>query len=287
MNGFSNPVVRSKNSVDTRALVKNIGDNLDIIKDWMVPCNPHPYHGLIVSGGSSTLKHIERIRKFKEDGGLIFCIKHSLPTLINNGIIPDVCVVLDPRPNFAPSTHGMIRKDLYNEATPEMGILFLVASMTNPTVTNLLLEKGLKVMGWHAMVDGIQLYKDRVPFAIQLGTCSAMRSWGILKTLGFSHIELVGFDSDVPEPTDSEKREVTVEGPAKYIPYNVLTTGNEVKTFWTTGELVAQIQDIEQITRMFHNETHLDMWEGGLGYEIFQTTKNSLIKKIDIESMIR
>ena len=78
------------------------------------------------------------------------------------------------------------------------------------------------------------------------GTCAAMRSIGILHTLGFRHIHLFGFDSCLKdEPTKDMLKETTgaedEEARPKYFQVSV-----KEKPYWTTGELLAMAQDCER-----------------------------------------
>ena len=74
------------------------------------------------------------------------------------------------------------------------------------------------------------------------GTCAAMRSIGLMHTLGFRDFHLFGYDCSLPEPSEEEKKEFTEEGKPKY-----MKVGVGSKEFWTTGELIAMGQDCEKL----------------------------------------
>ena len=61
--------------------------------------------------------------------------------------------VVDPRPVTGLSTHGIVRTDLFKTVDPST--LFLVAGMTDISVTNLLLEKHAQIIGWHAYSEAV------------------------------------------------------------------------------------------------------------------------------------
>ena len=163
--------------------------------------------------------------------------------------------------------------------------------MTDPSVTNHLIENKAKMWGWHAFTDslrqeteqGTQIHNQQVKVSEELGipqgatlitggTCAAMRGIGVLHTLGFRDIHLFGFDCCRDEPTKEEKTETTgdLEGgevpKPKYMEVNV----NE-KTYWTTGELLAMAQDCEKVfadeglegVLSFHGENTMvaDLWD--------------------------
>ncbi len=265
--------IQSKNSADNKELMAHIHENMDMIQGWVEPCWAHDKKALIVSAGSSLQRHLPKIKKKQKEGYEIFCIKHSLPVLVKAGINPTACVMLDPRPLAGYSTHGVKREELYETVSKDK-TLFLVASMTNPSVTKHLFEQGLRVVGWHAAVTGlVEVLRERQVSGCMVheGTSSATRSVGLLKMLGFRHIELVAFDSDVVEPTPEQKRERNVEGPLKYT--QVVTETGDV--FWSTGELMAQVQDIKNLVKIHTHSGNLklSMWEGGLGYTAFTEEK--------------
>lgn len=285
---MANPKVQSKNAVDTKVLVKNIGYNIDKIENWLKPVKQHGRKALIVSAGSSLERHIPKIKELQESGEYdVFCVKHSLSKLYKAGIEPEGVFILDPRDNNAPSTVGKIRKDLYEDIPSSIKTKFFVASMTNLRVTDLLIEKGYDIVGWHATVNGLEHYQDEVKISISIGTCSAMRGIGLLRVMGYSNIEVVAVDSDVPEPTEQELKERTVEGPPKFIKYESFDREtNELTVFWTTGEFVAQLQDITAIFKKLYYECNLSMWEGGLGYEVYKRAVEKLEEKQDIDTFL-
>jgi hypothetical protein len=184
---------------------------------------------------------------------------------MENNIIPWGCIVLDPRPITGKSTHNITRKDLFKDF--DLDMKFFVASMTDPSVTEHLIERDAKIWGWHAFTDSLReedeqgkaIENQQVKLSNELGipqgatlitggTCAAMRGIGMLHTMGFRDIHLFGFDCCRDEPTDEEKTETTgdTEGgevpKPKYIQVNV-----KESTYWTTGELLAMAQDCEKV----------------------------------------
>lgn len=263
--------IRSKNSVDDKALLENIKHNMNVIKNWIRPSVSHNHKALMISAGRSLKGHLDGIKKKQEEGYKIFCIKHALPKLVEAGIEPDGVFILDPRTIEGYSTHGVKRADLY-ATVPKNTILF-VASMTAKDVTDHLISLGVKVVGWHAAVTGLLEYLQSVginDMMINNGTSSATRAIGVLRMLGFRHLELVAFDSDVEEPTEAQKRERNVEGPMKYSQ----VVDDDGSVFWSTGELLAQVQDLKQLVGIYEPQyDYFDMWEGGLGYRAFSKEK--------------
>ena len=246
-------VVTPKDSRPKDEIFVNIKKNKKLIKDfnWLKHGRIHNQTALIVSGGSSTDFNLLK-EKARNTDAKIFCVKHSYPKLLEHGISPFICSILDPRPIDGMSTHGVIRKDLFKKINKDT--LFLVASMTDPSVTKYLMKKGANIKGWSAYSEALRdtTIKDKLQIAkgtgieegetlVSGGTCAAMRTISIAHILGFRNFELFGFDCSVPEVTKEMEKERVLDKP-KY--FKVETNG---EYFWTTGELLAMAQDCEKL----------------------------------------
>jgi len=258
-------VVHPRDCVDKEYIQNNIMENMKLMdKDkFLGKCIPHNGEVIVVSGGHSTdFSKVKQLIKEKPDAKVL-CVKHSYPKLLENGIKPWACIVLDPRSIEGESTHGVIRKDLFKTIDPTTK--FFVASMTDPSVTKYLLEKKADIYGWHAFTESLRNEDEReqeienqkvhvmpnlgIPEGSTLitgGTCAAMRCLGIMHTMGFRTFDLFGFDSSMQkQPTPEQMKETTgaedEEPKPKYIQVNV-----RGENFWTTGELLAMAQDCER-----------------------------------------
>ena len=79
----------------------NIKNNVQSINKWLTKSRPHGEILNIVSGGSSFLNYRDYLKSTKDK---IMCVKHSLPMLLKEGIVPWACNILDPRPIEGTST---------------------------------------------------------------------------------------------------------------------------------------------------------------------------------------
>ena len=273
-------IVKPKDSMPKEYIMQSINDNLKLIKKWgfVQSCKPNAEHAIVVSGGPSTdYKKLKKV--IKETNGVVLCVKHSYPELLKNGIVPFGCVILDPRSIDGVSTHGIVRKDLFN--TLDKDTKFFVASMTDVSVTKYLMSKTDNVYGWNAYSEAVVEAAKNKSFAIDEGlnipkdttfvtggTCSAMRTIGMFHILGFRNFHLFGFDCSIPEMTDDMKKERTEDDKPKYL--NVETNGAK---FWTTGELLAMAQDCEKLFSNQDIEMNVSIYgEGTLVAEIFKDT---------------
>ena len=267
-------IVKPKDCMPTDYIRNNIKNNVQSIKKWLIKARPHGEILNIVSGGPSFLKYKDYLKSTQSK---IMCVKHSLPMLLKEGITPWACNILDPRPIDGTSTHGIVRKELFNDIPKET--IFFVSSMTDISVVKYLKQKGARIIGWNAYSDAIiektgQGNKVVIPKELGVpedtvlltgGTCAAMRAISVGHTLGFRNFKLYGFDCSVPEPKN--KDELDSAGRKKYLH---VTTND--KKFWTTGELLAMAQDCEKLFQRQDVDMHMEMYgEGSLVSELWKT----------------
>ena len=254
----------------------NVRENLKLFNKRMVErCHWHNGAAVIVSGGPSFMKkkNIKKIRELQDNGAHIICVKHSHNFLIENGIIPWGCVILDPRPFDGVSTHGIVRRDLLHN--PNSNTNYIIASMTNPEVTKYIKDNNGKLLGWHAFTNSLVDMKELI--GVQMitgGTCSAMRSVGVMHVLGFREFHIFGMDccSEKP-PKDLE--ETDMYGKKKWIKVGILDEKTNTETlFYTTGELLALAQDFETLLER-EDDVDMDLFVYGDGMvpTIFKTSK--------------
>jgi hypothetical protein len=279
-------VVQPRDSVPKDDIVDNINRNVELIERWDMirNCHVHDEHAIIVSGGSSIdFKKLKKLQK--KTNGRIVCVKHSYPKLLKAGIKPWACVILDPRPIEGKSTHGIVRSTLFETVDPST--MFFVASMTDPSVTELLQSKTDEVYGWHAYSQAVantvknqegknlkineKLNVPEDTTFVNGGTCAAMRAIGMMHIFGFRNFHLFGFDCSFPDETEIDLKEKLEDGRNKYM--KVETNGAE---FWTTGELLAMAQDCEKLFDNDAIEMNIFMYgDNTLVSEVYKTSKQA------------
>ena len=279
-------VVQPRDSVPKDNIVDNINRNVELIDRWDMirNCHVHDEHAIIVSGGSSTdFKEVKKLQK--KTNGRIVCVKHSYPKLLKAGIKPWACVILDPRPIEGESTHGIVRSTLFDRVDPST--MFFIASMTDPSVTELLKSKTDEVYGWHAYSQAVaHTVKNQEGQSLEInerlnipanttfvngGTCAAMRAIGMMHIFGFRNFHLFGFDCSFSDETEIDLEEKLEDGRMKYM--KVETNGSE---FWTTGELLAMAQDCEKLFDNEDIEMNVCMHgDNTLVSEVYKTSKQA------------
>lgn len=236
-NGMQNLDVKIRNCVPDDEIRKNVSDNLALIPQWVPECKSNTETVVMVSGGPTL--DLERVKHYANLGYRIVCVKHALERLLNAGVVPWACVLLDPRmhvENFV--------------ANPDPRVNYFVASMCNPKVLQRLLESGCKVWGYHAAVgaDEQQYVAKGTPY-VAFGSASAVRGLFVCKALGFSKFILLGYDLCVL--TKPDLNEKLPDGNKKYLEVVLEqpTWGgvNTSRSFWTEGQFLAQVQELEKI----------------------------------------
>ena len=286
-------MVQPKDSMPDDYIKNNIVENVKLIDRWVERCRVHRGTGVVVSAGPSV--DYDLLRQEYYDGkqiskSHILCVKHALPHMHKAGIVPWGCIVLDPRPIDGESTHGIRRKDLFENFDKRTH--FFVASMTDPSVTRYLIERGANIIGFHAYSNAIQRVAQEEDFPLDPdtvyitgGTCAATRAVGLLHTLGFRRATMLGLDGSFPEPPDEEKNDKIMSHDGKEREKYLSVKIND-RQFWTTGELLAMAQDCE---RLF-DKTDMDMELDFVGEDTLcaETWKNRKLRKLrDLKDIAR
>lgn len=251
--------VNPRDSVPPDNIQNNVRENLKMFKtnnSKMVDrCRWHGEEAVIASAGPSLMETIDKIKELQQAGAKVVCVKHSIQTLVDNGVMPWGCVILDARPFDGISTHGIVRRDLFK--TVHKDVRYFVASMTNPDVTKYILDNGGNVVGWNAYTSALQTMPEMMgKQMITGGTCSAMRAIGLMHTIGFRKFHIFGMDCSYNgEPPN--KDETDLYGKKKWLKVGILNKQKDKEDiFWTTGELLALAQDFEAL---LEREATIDM----------------------------
>ncbi len=269
-------IVHPKDCMPSDDIQNNIKANLPKIDKWINSrCRINDEIIFVVSAGPSL--DIDRIKEDKEmleeanKVVKIVCVKHALPMLMDKGLIPWACTLLDPRPIEGVSTHGIVRSTLFDSINPRTN--FLVASMTDPSVVDLLQEKDATIIGWHAFSEAVKggiEGSGEDALMITGGTNAGLRTIGIGHTLGFREFHLYGFDMSLAgEPSEELQKGMDEEGKPKFLNVSV---GDE--NYWTTGELLAGGQDLEKLFKTANEMDLILQFKGkGMGAKLWEIEK--------------
>lgn len=310
-------------AIQPEEVKRNIDENLMNIPNWFGDMfYPNSHEAYIVSAGPSMEKYVKQLNlkermENPERTFVVFCVKHALPRLLDMGIQPDFCVILDGRPIEAESTHGINRKSLFKKIPDKT--IFFVASMSNPSYAQHLLTNGARVLGWHTQVTGIKDFQDKGIIkepVISGGTSSGTRAICLATAMGMRSITLVGFDSCIFNITEEQMQELDAKGRPKYISTNLpvlnptsftesvekelmdslysnfknrgfILNSSLSKSFITTGELLAQAQDFEHIFSNSTIDCHFRVLDDGLVNHMFNNMPNVPKRSYDFVTYLR
>ena len=135
---------------------------------------------LLVASAPSVKGQLELIKKMKAAGSPIVAIKGAHDWLIENGVMPDYALAIDPQEH---------RIAFYK---PQASVHYMIASQCHPAMFDNL--DGYQVTIWHPYVKKGQ---DRPKNCMLIGggTTSGLRAISLFYVLGYRQFELFGFDS--------------------------------------------------------------------------------------------
>lgn len=202
----------------------------------------HDGHFVIVGSGPSLPEFVDDIKTEQVLNRPICTVNGAYDFLINNAIVPDLFLTVDPRP--MPQ----------NVTKPHTDTVFLLASRANPELFERL--KDHKVMLWHSfgVVDETQYYQGKS--SIGGGSTSGLRAITVGYVMGFRKFILYGMDSCLAE--DRLTKRFTGEQAGQVVDVIV---GD--RTFYCNGAMAQQAQEIQELMNSLP-DLHLDIKGDGL-----------------------
>ena len=258
-------IVKTRNCVPDKNIQANIKYNTTLNDNVLVECAKHDELAVMISGGPSFKDHLKEIKRLSRRKNVrTVCVKHSHDPLIEAGIIPWGCMLLDPRPHV---------QDFIENPHPD--VIYFVASMCHPSTMDRLLERKAKIWTYHAHVGaGEERAIPKGQIMISGGSTSAIRGIAVLNALGFRRFRLYGYDSCYFEKPDMKER--TKTGQQKYI--EVEAAGRK---FWTDTELLAQAQDFDKVLEL-ERDLDIEVIGDGMIAHVWQVKRRLLPHYEDI-----
>lgn len=266
-------IIKTKNCVDKSKIRENISKNVRMIRNWYGVCKKTDETIIICSAGPS-LDPL-KIKEYYDQGYKIVAVKHAIKSLNLVGVIPWAVILLDPRSHVG---------DFIDDIHPDS--LVFVASMVDPQVVERLLLKNMKVIGYHVAVGAHEEdFLSNGDCLIIGGSATATRGISLLEGLGYSNMELFGYDCCYYEKPDlQEKKE---NGTFKYeeITLETETYGKHKikRTFWTEGQFLAQLQEFRNyyfirdgLNLTFHGDGMIPwVWRNRLQHKLYLKDSNN------------
>lgn len=160
---------------------KNIKAACERNLPWLQIKPVHDKQAVIVSGGPSIDRTIEEIEWRRSLGQAVIAVNGSAKWLNDRGIIPDIHVVIDARPENS------------RFVTESVACCRFLASQCDPSVFN----ASTSTVLFHMNTEGISslIPKDREANLISSGTTAGLAAMAVAYTQGYRALHLHGFDS--------------------------------------------------------------------------------------------
>lgn len=204
----------------------------------------------LVASGPSVSTQIDVIRKMSKTT-LVVAIKDAHDWLIDNGVIPDYALAIDPQEH---------RISFYK---PNTGVEYMIASQCHKAMFDNL--EGHKVTIWHPYVMKGQ-NRPKNTMLIGGGTTSGLRAISLFYVLGWRQFALFGFDSCL----DGDKLRVNGSGLKEGDQLTEIRIDQEGETFYCNAAMALQAE---------HFQTYYDYLPDAQYYGFGQGLIQAIIKK--------
>jgi len=204
----------------------------------------------LVASGPSVAGQIDVIREMSKTT-LIVAIKDAHDWLIDNGVIPDYALAIDPQEH---------RISFYK---PNTGVEYMIASQCHKAMFDNL--EGHKVTIWHPYVMKGQ-NRPKNSMLIGGGTTSGLRAISLFYVLGWRQFALFGFDSCL----DGDKLRVNGSGLKEGDQLTEIRIDQEGETFYCNAAMALQAE---------HFQTYYDYLPDAQYYGFGQGLIQAIIKK--------
>lgn len=188
--GEVHPVDLSKGDLNTpeKTIIKQVKQNIRRGLPQVQPHQPNHMPALLVCGGPSLESTEKELVEAHWLGGKIVTVNGAYNWCIDHNLKPSAQIILDAREFNA----RFVERDV-------PGCKYFLASQCHPKVFEAC--RGREVLIWHACSNGEkelnllkEYYFDRV-YAVDGGTTAGVRAISLLRMLGFTRMEIFGFDS--------------------------------------------------------------------------------------------
>ncbi|MEQ8667393.1 MAG: DUF115 domain-containing protein [Rhodospirillales bacterium] len=212
--------------IDEAAIVRNVRHALTRDIKTIARCEARDGSLIIVGGGPSVARRIDKIKRIVNEGGQILALNEAAHFLIENGVRPWGVAHLAPSPYTARCI-----------GTPYPDVTYFLASMVPPDAFDR--TDGLDVVMWHTSGPGVSQALDREDVCIvDGGQTIGLRAFGLGYHLGFRTFHVFGMDSSFEEGELHAYRSVSYADEAAGFLLNC-----DGREFHCTCEMAGQAQD--------------------------------------------
>ncbi len=182
--------------VSKEVLLQNIKDSVDVDAPLFKSDKDNKKEGsfIFVAGGPTLLDYLDVVKERADNGEFICTSNLTYDFLIDNDIVPNACLVIDPKERV---------KDYIKK--PSNSTVFYIGTVCDPRVGKGLVDAGMnvrKLLVAYGSEDGADIdmqqevydSKEYVDFLVG-GTMAGLRAMPFSIMLGYRKIEYYGFDS--------------------------------------------------------------------------------------------
>lgn len=181
----------------------------------------------IIGSGPSIAGQLDLIKKIKAAGTPIVAIKDSHDWLIENGVIPDYALAIDPQAH---------RWNCFKLKHPD--VKYMIASQCHPNMFDHL--AGMNITIWHPYITKGQK-RPLNKMVIGGGTTSGLRAISLFYVLGWRHMALFGFDSCM----DGKMLRVNGDGAKESEIVSEVRIDPNGETFYCTSAMALQAEHFQ------------------------------------------
>jgi uncharacterized Rossmann fold enzyme len=202
---------------------------------------PHGGTVSIVASGPSVKGQLSKIKRHKKKGHLIFAIKGAQQWLLDNGVVPDLCLAVDPQ------THIV---SCFRTVHPD--VTYLLGSQVHPWTFKHIHSRGGRIVLWHLYS---KTNTDLLASRLQVGggSTSGLRALTVSYMMGFMDMRLFGFDSCLSGEGEERARKITGETYGKDDKHRILHLNVAGKDYFTDPAFAAQADEFQKITQTLND----------------------------------
>lgn len=192
--GWKDAEPSKKPPVSDEQALENIRAGVNYDYPIFTPQPPRQGSAIFVAGGPTLRDFLPELRRRYLAGEYIFTSNHTHDYLVENGIIPKACLLLDPKE---------VVKDYVKQVQKDTA--YFISNCADPHTWEAMKERGakmLKVMVAYGIMDDsdMTLMQELYPTIkaqcyLPGGTMTPLRAMPFAIMLGFRKIEMYGFDS--------------------------------------------------------------------------------------------
>lgn len=228
--------IKSQCVASDEELYANITRNLERRLPVLPHLSAHDGCAVLIGSGPSVKQHLDEIKHLSKSDVSIVALKDAHDWLLDNGIVPQYAVAIDPQESRA----NVFRR-------PHPSVEYFIGSQVHHSMLDSL--EGYDVKLWHLYIRKHQPVPPAGTPLIAGGTTTGLRAITLFYTLGFRKFVLYGYDSclkdgvlrmngDKPRPGDDTINEIVVDGKMFYCNPSMTAQANEFQSlFWSMPDI--------------------------------------------------